>query len=139
MPTSRQNNPYTRKERHCDASSQGEKMALTSSDSNILAKEEIELYNKMKARIIKEKAFSEFNKSRIIEIPVEMELYRDEPCIEIQTFLHNYRNSEAQTEQGLTLDIITLTNKQIHAERFKITPAYEPLAIEVHKQLISSI
>lgn len=34
----RQANPHGKKDRHLDASSKGEKMALTDSDSNILAK-----------------------------------------------------------------------------------------------------
>lgn len=42
MPyNNKQTNPYSRKERHYDASSKGEKMALTDSDSNILAREEL--------------------------------------------------------------------------------------------------
>ncbi len=41
-----------------DASSKGDKIALTDSDSNILAKEEMELYNRMKAEVLKDKPFS---------------------------------------------------------------------------------
>ena len=62
----------------------------------------------MKARISKERAFSEFYKSRIIEIPIELEINKDED--------HFARH--------------------VNTQKFKITPAYEPLVIQAYKEVV---
>jgi hypothetical protein len=64
-----------------------------------------------------------------------MEPRKEEINIEIQTILHNFDTSETQTdidgpkERAFTLDVFTKTNDQVHAERFRITPAHEPMSI----------
>ncbi len=75
---------------------------------------------------------------------MEIQTNKDNTNIEIQTILHNFRSTEAQTDlekqsPTFTLDIFTRTNKQFYAERFKISQAYEPMAIEVHRQLIGTV
>lgn len=46
----------------------------------------------------KKKIYSEYFKSRIFEIPIEMNLKKDNIHIEIQTPPKNYKETEAQTE-----------------------------------------
>lgn len=63
---------YAKKDQNYEGISQGEKIALTDSDSNIFGKEDIESSQKIQERLSKEKAYSEFYKSRIIEVPIEL-------------------------------------------------------------------
>ena len=59
--------------------------------------------------------------------------------IEIQTIIHNCESSDANLSgKTFTVDIFTKADKQVHAERFQITPTIEPIAIFVEKQIQGS-
>ena len=109
-------------------------------------KEELDIYNRIKAQISQNKGNSACYQSKIVEIPIEGQSSKEHINIEIQTIIHNFEPAEVQTDSlsskgskgSFTLDIFTRVDKQVHAERFRIMTAYEPMAINIEKQVVGN-